>query len=73
VSHVVPAIHPWLAIVDEGEALCHEHRFGEAAVTDRAGQTAIVAAKALARTAIEFLADDDLRGAVSAEWQHRER
>ena len=31
VSHVVPAIHPWLAIVDEGAALCHEHRFAEAA------------------------------------------
>jgi amidohydrolase len=72
VSHVVPAIHPWLAIVDEGAALCHEHRFGEAAATDRAGRTAIVAAKALARTAIEFLADDELRAAVSAEWQRRE-
>ena len=72
VSHVVPAIHPWLAIVDEGAALCHEHRFGEAAATDRAGRTAIVAAKALARTAVEFLADDELRVAVSAEWQRRE-
>jgi amidohydrolase len=72
VSHVVPAIHPWLAIVDEGAALCHEHQFGEAAATDRAGRTAIVAAKALARTAIEFLADDALRAAVTAEWQRRE-
>ncbi len=36
VSHVIPAIHPWLAIVDEGAALCHEHRFGEAAATDGA-------------------------------------
>jgi amidohydrolase len=73
VSHVVPAIHPWLAIVDEGEALCHEHRFGEAAATERAGRTALVAAKALARTAVEFLADDELRAAVSAEWQRREQ
>jgi amidohydrolase len=71
VSHVVPAIHPWLAIVDEGAALCHEHRFGEAAASDRAGSTAIVAAKALARTAVEFLADGDLRAAVTAEWQRR--
>jgi amidohydrolase len=31
VSHVVPSIHPWLAIVEEGEALCHEHRFADAA------------------------------------------
>jgi amidohydrolase len=73
VSHVIPAIHPWLAIVDEGAALCHEHRFGDAAATDGAGRTALVAAKALARTAVEFLADGDLRAAVTAEWRRRER
>ncbi|HTB76005.1 MAG TPA: peptidase dimerization domain-containing protein, partial [Polyangiaceae bacterium] len=73
VSHVIPAIHPWLGIVDEGAALCHEHRFGEAAATDGAGRTALVAAKALARTAVEFLADGDLRAAVTAEWRRRER
>lgn len=69
VSHVVPSIHPWLAIVDQGAALCHEHRFAEAAGTDGAARTALVAAKALARTAVEFLADGALRSAVSAEWQ----
>jgi hypothetical protein len=68
VSHVLPAIHPWLAIVEEGEALCHEHRFAEAAGTDAGTQTALVAAKALARTAAEFLADHDLRGRVRSEW-----
>jgi amidohydrolase len=68
VSHVVPSIHPWLAIVGEGAALCHEHRFAEAAKTPVAHRTATVAAKALARTAIEFLADADLRAAVKAEW-----
>jgi len=72
VSHVVPSIHPWLAIVDEGAALCHEHRFAIAAAADTGGRTAIVAAKALARTAIEFLADDQLRTKVTAEWQRRE-
>ncbi|HEX3344065.1 MAG TPA: M20 family metallopeptidase [Polyangiaceae bacterium] len=69
VSHAVPAIHPWLAIVDEGAALCHEHRFAEAAGTDSAADTAVLAAKVLARTAVEFLADADLRAAVSAEWE----
>jgi amidohydrolase len=68
VSHVVPAIHPWLAIVDRGEALCHEHRFAEAAATDSAVETALIAAKALARTAAEFLADPQLRSAVRSEW-----
>src|ERR1700690_2432018 len=62
VSHVVPAIHPWLAIVDEGAALCHEHRFAEAAGTDAAGRTAILAAKAMARTARDLIADAGLRG-----------
>jgi amidohydrolase len=69
VSHVVPAIHPWLAIVDEGAALCHERRFAEAAGGDRASQACLVAAKALARTAIEFLTDGELRKAVSSEWR----
>ncbi|HEV3190761.1 MAG TPA: amidohydrolase [Polyangiaceae bacterium] len=68
VSHVVPSIHPWLAIVNKGEALCHEHRFAEAAATDAAGLTAVVAAKALARTAIEFLAAPQLRESVKREW-----
>ena len=68
VSHAVPSIHPWLAIVEQGAALCHEHRFAEAAATDAGTQTALIAAKALARTAAEFLADADLRAAVRSEW-----
>lgn len=71
VSYVVPVIHPWLAIVDEGAAQCHEHRFADAACTERASGTAVLAAKALARTAIDFLADADLRAAVSSEWKSR--
>lgn len=71
VSHAVPSIHPWLAIVDEGAAMCHEHRFAEAAGTDVAGATALLAAKAMARTALEFLADPSLRAAVSSEWRDR--
>ena len=71
VSHVVPSIHPWLAIVDEGAALCHEHRFAQAAGTDAAGRTAVLAAKAMARTAVELIADASLRAEVSAEWRDR--
>jgi amidohydrolase len=68
VSHAVPSIHPWLAIVPKGGALCHEHRFAEAAAADDGLRTAVVAAKALARTAVNFLADGAVRAAVSAEW-----
>jgi metal-dependent amidase/aminoacylase/carboxypeptidase family protein len=71
VSHALPAIHPYLAIVGEGESLCHEHRFADAAKSDRGMQTALAAAKALARTAVELLADGKLRDDVTAEWRAR--
>jgi amidohydrolase len=71
VSHVVPSIHPYLGIVDEGEALCHTHPFANAAASERGFEAAIVAAKALARTAIEVLADESLRRGLRAEWDAR--
>lgn len=73
VSHVVPCIHPWLAIVGAGEALCHEHRFAEAAAGETGVKTALLAAKAMARTAVDYLADAELRAAVSAEWNAARR
>jgi amidohydrolase len=69
VSHVVPSIHPYLAIVDENEALCHQHRFAAASASARGLSTASVAAKALARTAIELLTDEALRRSIDEEWR----
>jgi amidohydrolase len=69
VSHVVPSIHPYLAIVDENEALCHQHRFAHAARSHRGLATACEAAKALARTAVELLTDESLRRTVHEEWR----
>jgi len=69
VSHVVPSIHPYLAIVDENEALCHQHRFADAAASDRGLSTACAAAKALARTAVEVLSDETLRRTMQEEWR----
>lgn len=69
VSHVVPSIHPYLAIVDENVAQCHQHRFADAAKSDRGLETALCAAKALARTAVELLVDEPLRKAVREEWR----
>ena len=69
VSHVVPSIHPYLAIVDENEALCHQHRFADAAASDRGLGTACAAAKALARTAVEVLSDETLRRTMQEEWR----
>jgi len=71
VSHVVPSIHPYLAIVGEGEAMCHEHRFTAAAASDAGTETALTAAKAMAKTAIELLRSPALREAVRAEWSAR--
>lgn len=68
VSHVVPSIHPWLAICDAGESLCHEHRFAECAGGERGFTTALDAAKALAKTAVELLIDRELRGLVREEF-----
>lgn len=68
VSHVVPSIHPWLAICEAGESLCHEHRFAECAGSERGFTTALDAAKALAKTAVELLVDAELRASVRREF-----
>jgi amidohydrolase len=71
VSHAVPSIHPYLAIVNENESLCHEHRFAHAAGSDRGLTTALVAAKAMARTACELLADRALLDSIKEEWKKK--
>ena len=71
VSHAVPSIHPYLAVVDEGGPLIHQHEFVAAAGSERGFATALVAAKALARTAAELLGDAGLRAKVRAEWEGR--
>ncbi len=43
-------------------------RFADAAASDRGFATAMHAAKALARTAVELLVDDALRASARAEW-----
>ena len=67
-SHVVPSIHPYLGICEEGETLCHEHPFAAAAASRRGLDTMIVAAKALARTALDVLEDAALRERASEEF-----
>jgi amidohydrolase len=69
VSQVVPAIHPYLAICDQGHALCHQHAFAACAGSARGHDTALVAAKALARTAADLLEDAALVAAVRAEFE----
>lgn len=65
----LPSIHPYLAICDEGESLCHEHRFADCAASDRGMSTMLVAAKAMARTALDLLEDPKLLGEVRREFE----
>ena len=68
VSHAVPSIHPYLAICDKGQALCHQHAFAACARSPRGHDTAATAAKAMARTALDLIEDDELLESVRREF-----
>ena len=69
VSHVVPSIHPYLAVVAEGQTQIHEHAFAKAAASARGMETFSDAAGAMAKTAIELITDADLRARTRDEWR----
>ena len=68
VSQHVPSIHPYIAICGEGESLCHQHRFAECARSERGFEAMLIAAKAMARTALDVLEDPELLDAVKREF-----
>jgi amidohydrolase len=72
VSHVVPAIHPYLAICDIGDTMCHQDAFVERAASQRGYQTMLSAAKAMALTTYELLTQPEFLSAVKAEWTHNQ-
>jgi amidohydrolase len=67
-SQAIPSIHPYLAICDEGETLCHQHAFAACAASERGFQTMLTAAKAMARTTLDLLEDGKLLERVKAEF-----
>jgi amidohydrolase len=69
VSTAMPAIHPFLAIVDPDGA-DHTPAFAAAAGSDRGRQAVLAAAHALAGTALDLLTDPALRDLAWAEF-HR--
>ncbi len=65
VSHHVPAIHPNLAAAP-ADCVIHNAEFARWAGSEMGDQAAIDGAKALAMTAIDFVADAELRAEVAA-------
>ncbi|MFQ5879468.1 MAG: M20 family metallopeptidase [Dehalococcoidia bacterium] len=71
VSRVVPAIHPTIAIAPP-EVSIHTPQFREIAASEAGHQGLLDAAKALAMTAVDFLADADLRRRAWEEFRRSE-
>ena len=68
VSQVLPAIHPSIAICDEGVP-GHSIEFRDAAVLPRADEVTLVAAALVAQTAWDMFADPGLVAAAWAEFR----
>lgn len=66
-SHYLPAIHPWLAIVGP-ETAGHTTDFRDATITRRGKKTLLNAAKMLAMTGWEFLHSPELREKVKEDF-----
>ncbi len=72
VSHVVPAIHPWIGL-NCPTANLHSKEFRDATMTP-AGDLAIErGAKALALTGLEVLTDSELLGKIKAEFEEAKK
>ena len=67
VSQVIPAIQPLVKIAETGTAI-HSRAFAEAAVRPLARQGLVAAAKAMAMTTADLLADPDLVRRAKAEF-----
>jgi len=68
VSQVVPTIQPMLQISPR-EVTCHMAAFAEAAISDAGHRGMLLAAKAMAMTAVDLLADAATLARVSAEFR----
>src|SRR5262249_14481902 len=73
VSHVVPSIHPYLAICDVGETPCHQHAFQKCAGSERGAEAMLIAAKAMAMTVADLLLDMSLVKAAREEFDRAKR
>ncbi|GAA1629929.1 M20 family metallopeptidase [Actinoplanes couchii] len=72
ISHVVPSIHPMIALRGV-TAMPHTHEFTTQAATPQADEALLHAAKLLARTAVTLATDPQRREAYTAHHQSRPR
>jgi amidohydrolase len=68
VSHVVPAIHPYVRICDEGVA-SHSRDFAEVSIGELANENMIKAACAMAFTGLDIFTNPDLLNEVKEEFE----
>lgn len=68
VSQVVPSLHAYVAIAPEGTG-GHTPEFRDAAVSAQGHRGLLIAAKAMAMTAVDFLVDESLMAQVRAEFE----
>src|SRR5690606_7278078 len=69
VSHIVPAIHPYVVIANPGVG-GHTPEFAAASASERGNQALLRAAKAMAMTAVDLLTQPEVMDQVRRE--HRE-
>ncbi len=68
ISHVAPAIHPYLSIGPE-DLVGHSPEFATASASPPAFRAMIAAAKAMAATALDIMLQPDLREAIRADFE----
>ena len=70
VSQAVPAIHAYIQICGE-EAAGHSREFADASISDRGQEVMLIAAKAMATTAVDLFTDPDLVKRMKEEFKSR--
>ncbi len=70
VSQLVPSIHPMVAIAPP-EVEVHSTRFAVAAASEKGDEAVIMAAKALAMTTVDLLADPDALAGITEEFSRQ--
>jgi amidohydrolase len=68
-SHYLPSMHPWIAIVAPGIA-GHTAEFRDATTSDRGRQTLLNASKMLAMTALDYITSPELRENAARDFEN---